>query len=66
MRNAVSIGIPFAITPWMQKAGLTNMFITCGFISLGVTLTMVPMIFYGKSIRRTTDKRYRAMAAKQD
>ncbi|KAK1147555.1 hypothetical protein N8T08_000897 [Aspergillus melleus] len=35
LRNAFSIGIPFAITPWMQRNGLTNMFFTCGFISLG-------------------------------
>jgi hypothetical protein len=63
IRNAFSIGIPFAITPWIESNGLSNMFITCGFISLGVTLTMVPMVYYGKRIRRATAKRYRHMAA---
>ncbi|KAL3447794.1 major facilitator superfamily domain-containing protein [Aspergillus insuetus] len=65
LRNAISIGIPFAITPWMQRSGPQNMFIACGFISLAITLTIVPMIIYGKRIRAATAMRYRAMVVQQ-
>ncbi|KAL4892733.1 synaptic vesicle transporter [Aspergillus ambiguus] len=65
LRNAFSIGIPFAISPWMKRNGLTNMFIACGFMSLGVTLTLLGMVVYGKRIRQKTARRYRLMAAKQ-
>ncbi|KAL2787798.1 major facilitator superfamily domain-containing protein [Aspergillus keveii] len=65
LRNAISIGIPFAITPWMQRSGPQNMFIACGFISLAITLTIIPMIVYGKKIRAATAMRYRTMVVQQ-
>ncbi|KAJ5996297.1 hypothetical protein N7522_007957 [Penicillium canescens] len=61
MRNAVSIGIPFAITPWIQRNGLQNMFVACGFISFGVTLTIIPMVIWGKAARRALAGRYRGI-----
>jgi hypothetical protein len=64
MRNAVSIGIPFAIAPWIQSNGLQNMFITCGFISLGVTLSIFPMVLWGKDARRSLAGRYRGIVEK--
>ncbi|KAF5861111.1 hypothetical protein ETB97_000622 [Aspergillus alliaceus] len=65
LRNAFSIGIPFAISPWMERSGLTNTFIACGFISLGVTLTLLEMVIYGKRIRQATARRYHEMAGKE-
>ncbi|KAJ5935274.1 hypothetical protein N7466_004821 [Penicillium verhagenii] len=65
MRNAVSIGIPFAISPWMEKNGTQNMFIACGFICLGVTSLMVPMIIWGKDARRASAALYRRMIETQ-
>ncbi|PYH46926.1 putative MFS transporter [Aspergillus saccharolyticus JOP 1030-1] len=65
MRNVFSIGVPFAISPWMETSGLTNMFITVGFISLGVNLMLVVMIIYGKRFRRAKAHRYRELAAQQ-
>ncbi|GLA01314.1 hypothetical protein AnigIFM60653_011565 [Aspergillus niger] len=64
MRNAISIGIPFAISPWLAQSGAQNMFIACGFISLAITLTIVPMVIWGKRMRRATAERYRVMAGK--
>ncbi|KAE8416419.1 major facilitator superfamily domain-containing protein [Aspergillus pseudocaelatus] len=64
LRNAFSIGIPFAISPWMEHSGLTKMFVACGFISLGVTMTLLGMIMYGKRIRRATAKRYYQMSGR--
>lgn len=59
MRNTVSIGIPFAITPWIERQGLQNMFIVCGMISLGVTASIIPMVLWGKPARRAFAARYR-------
>ncbi|OQD84414.1 hypothetical protein PENANT_c013G09708 [Penicillium antarcticum] len=64
MRNAVSIGIPFAISPWIQSNGLQTMFIACGFISFGVTLTIIPMVIWGKDVRRGLAGRYRGIVEK--
>jgi hypothetical protein len=49
----------------MQRSGPQNMFIACGFISLAITLTIIPMIMYGKRIRAATAMRYRAMVVQQ-
>ncbi|KAJ5376806.1 MFS general substrate transporter [Penicillium cosmopolitanum] len=65
LRNACSIGIPFAITPWIARNGLQNMFIACGFISFGVTLLAVPMIFWGKTARRALAVRYYRLVEQQ-
>ncbi|KAJ5096013.1 hypothetical protein NUU61_005369 [Penicillium alfredii] len=65
LRNAVSIGIPFAIIPWMQRAGLQNMFLACGFLSLGMTLLILPMVFWGKAARRVTAARYDRLVKQQ-
>ncbi|KAL5049095.1 hypothetical protein BDW71DRAFT_204848 [Aspergillus fruticulosus] len=64
-RNAISIGIPFAISPWLERSGPQNMFIACGFISLAITMTIIPMALYGEKMRMVTAPRYRAMAAQQ-
>ncbi|OKP00428.1 hypothetical protein PENSUB_7885 [Penicillium subrubescens] len=65
LRNAISIGIPFAISPWMERDGLQNMFITCGFISLGISLLIIPMVFYGKRSRRGLAARYYRLVEQQ-
>lgn len=59
MRNAVGIAIPFAISPWIQRNGIQNMFIACGMLSLAITGTIIPMVLWGKSGRRALAGRYR-------
>ncbi|KAI2708476.1 hypothetical protein CBS147332_6537 [Penicillium roqueforti] len=59
MRNAVGIAIPFAISPWIQRNGIQNMFIACGMLSLAITGTITPMVLWGKSGRRALAGRYR-------
>lgn len=44
MRNAVSIAIPFATTPWIQRNGIQNMFIGCGMMSLAINGIIIPMV----------------------
>lgn len=58
MRNAVSIAIPFATTPWVHRNGIQNMFIACGMMSLAVNGMTIPMVIWGKSARRALTNRY--------
>ncbi|KAJ5285659.1 hypothetical protein N7524_000965 [Penicillium chrysogenum] len=62
MRNAVGIAVPFVISPWIQRSGIQNMFITCGMLSLAITGTIIPMVLWGKSARRALAGRYRDIA----
>jgi len=62
LRNAVSIGIPFAIQPWIKHSGLQSMFITSGFLCLAVSGLIIPMIVYGKRIRAAWAEKYRRFA----
>ncbi|KAH2828228.1 hypothetical protein KXV85_008887, partial [Aspergillus fumigatus] len=66
LRNAISIGIPFAISPWLERSGAQNMFLTYRFVSLAVTLTIIPMVLYGRKMRMLTAARYRVMAGLRD
>ena len=65
MRNAFSIGIPFAITPWMHHSGLQNMFIICGFVALAINAWIIPMVIWGKDARRVFASRYYAVVGEQ-
>lgn len=64
VRNVFGIAIPFAITPWLEISSLTNIFITCAGISLGISGLFVPLIFYGKRIRVKTAPKYIALLEK--
>lgn len=65
LRNAVSIGIPFIVSPWMKNLGVANMFITCGIASLWISSLLLPMIMYGKRMRRKLAGRYYKMVQEQ-
>ncbi|KAM0341697.1 hypothetical protein ACHAPU_009945 [Fusarium lateritium] len=58
MRNAISVAIPFAIVPWMNTMGLSNMFIMCGMFAFAIGSLFVPMIIWGKKIRTTLAPKY--------
>lgn len=64
-RNVFGIAIPFAITPWLATNSLTNIFITCGFLSLAISVLFVPLIFYGKWIRAKTSAKYEILIERQ-
>ncbi|KAK2066714.1 hypothetical protein P8C59_000505 [Phyllachora maydis] len=51
LRNAISIPIPFAIAPWRDAMGLTNMFTVAGVLCFAIAMLFVPLIIYGKRIR---------------
>lgn len=59
LRNAASIGIPFAIQPWIQHSGLQNMFIVSGSLCLAVSGLIISMVIYGKRDRMAWAEKYR-------
>ncbi|KAF6803184.1 major facilitator superfamily transporter [Colletotrichum musicola] len=58
VRNAVSVGMPSALVPWMSSMGLGRMYIMSGGISLAIGLLYIPMILWGKKIRIALAPRY--------
>ncbi|KAF4966398.1 hypothetical protein FSARC_5907 [Fusarium sarcochroum] len=65
IRNAISVAIPFALVPWMQNMGLTNMYILSGFIAFAIGALFVPMIIWGKKIRTALAPRYWALVQRR-
>lgn len=65
VRNALSMSIVFALTPWINALGYRNMFLSAGFFALGFNLLVVPMIIYGKRLRVMCAKRYGELAKMQ-
>ncbi|KAK8069997.1 major facilitator superfamily transporter [Apiospora phragmitis] len=57
-RNAFSIVIPVALTPWMATMGVQYMYVTAGCISLVIGLLHLPLIIWGKRIRTALAPRY--------
>ncbi|KAL4899581.1 hypothetical protein BDW74DRAFT_188977 [Aspergillus multicolor] len=65
VRNGLATVFVFALTPWIEASGLINMFIAVACIATAMTLTIIPMILYGKSMRVWTAERYGRMAMLQ-
>jgi len=59
IRNTIGFGISYAITPWWQTQGLQDCFITAGMISVACSITFLPMIYFGKRLRRWSIPAYR-------
>lgn len=58
IRNTLSFGFNYGITPWINASGLQNTFIAIAMLSILVTAMMFPMIKYGKAFRRRSAKKY--------
>ncbi|KAL4971926.1 major facilitator superfamily domain-containing protein [Aspergillus desertorum] len=65
VRNGLATIFVFALTPWIEAAGLLNMFIAVACIATAMTLMIIPMIVFGKRLRAWTEARYRRMAVLQ-
>lgn len=61
IRNAPTIALPFGIVPWLEAMSLTHIFIICGCISSAIAFLFIPMIIYGKAMRKSTQNRYEAL-----
>lgn len=65
VRNAVGIPIPFFYDPCLEHSGLSNMFITAGLISSAISMLFVPLIIWGKKIRKERAPQYYDLLEKQ-
>ena len=65
VRNIISTGLVFAITPWIAGMGVYNMFVLLGCLSIAVALTCVPLIIWGRKWRAQLTGRYESYAMKQ-
>ncbi|CDK29494.1 unnamed protein product [Kuraishia capsulata CBS 1993] len=58
IRNTMSFGVSWGITPWFENQGLKKMYIAACFISLAGIATFIPMLYYGKKTRVATKHAY--------
>ncbi|KAJ0313682.1 hypothetical protein COL5a_003395 [Colletotrichum fioriniae] len=58
IRNTLAFAFSYAITPWIEASGLQNCFISVAMISLVCTCSFLPMIKWGKALRRFSAERY--------
>lgn len=66
LRNTMGFAFSYAITPWIEKVGLRDCFISVSVISLVCTGTFVLMILWGKNLRRfSADRYWRYVAAER-
>ncbi|KAE8441455.1 hypothetical protein EG329_004948 [Mollisiaceae sp. DMI_Dod_QoI] len=64
VRNLPSIALVFAYTPWVEAQGLQNMYIVNSIICLFVCLLYIPLMIWGKRIRRRTASKYGEFVAR--
>ncbi|OKL64099.1 hypothetical protein UA08_00624 [Talaromyces atroroseus] len=65
-RNAFSAAFIFALTPWIDKVGLENTFITILVIAVAILMVFVVFLRYGKALRRIFASRYLHYSGLQD
>ncbi|TXT04818.1 hypothetical protein VHUM_04086 [Vanrija humicola] len=57
VRNTMSFGIGYAITPWLNM-GYQNTFITAALVGMAVYASFLPVVYYGKRWRTASAKSY--------
>lgn len=58
IRNSMSFGIGYGITPWITNLGLKNSYLVAAFVGMATMLTAFLMIRYGPRLREMSRKRY--------
>lgn len=67
VRNTIGFSFSYAITPWIESVGLLNCFISVSVLSFVCTSSFLVMIYWGKSFRRMSAKKYwEFVAAERD
>ncbi|KAM3498838.1 hypothetical protein MY10362_007865 [Beauveria mimosiformis] len=64
-RNAMSVVVLFALTPWINVMGLRNLHIMISILCCLLLLMPVALLIWGKKARIATAARYRKMAHRQ-
>ncbi|KAH7042103.1 major facilitator superfamily domain-containing protein [Macrophomina phaseolina] len=58
IRNTMGFAVSYGIDPWIDDMGLQNCFITVALVALACTYTFLPVVWYGKQLRRFSAKKY--------
>lgn len=58
IRNTMSFGVGYAITPWILNLGYQNTYISAAFIAMGSSLMFLVMLKWGKEFRENSRLRY--------
>jgi MFS family permease len=58
IRNMIGFAFSYAITPWIDALGLRDCFISVSLISFFCTYTFLAVVFWSRSWRRLSTKRY--------
>ena len=67
VRNTIGFVFTYVITPWIESVGLRDCFISVSVLSFVCMFSFLLMIFWGKSLRRMSAKRYwQFVAAERD
>lgn len=61
IRNAITIPMPFGVVPWLDSMSLTHIFVICGCINSIIALLFIPLVIWGKAIRKASKHRYEAL-----
>ncbi|HQT70751.1 MAG TPA: hypothetical protein PLE48_10035 [Thiobacillus sp.] len=64
-RNAISVVVLFALTPWVSAMGLRDLHILIGVLSFVILLLPVALLIWGKKARIATARSYMEMARRQ-
>src|ERR1700726_3642133 len=58
IRNVMSFGFNYEITPWLTTSGTQNTLVAVGMLAFGFTATVFFFVKFGKSLRRRSSKLY--------
>ncbi|KAK4502375.1 hypothetical protein PRZ48_005800 [Zasmidium cellare] len=58
IRNSMSFGVSYGITPWVTNMGLQNAFLVAAFVGMAQAATFGIFVRYGKTMRRSSRGRY--------
>lgn len=64
IRNAATIGVPFAVVPWLNSMSLTKISIICGCVATSICFSFIPILIWGRDIRVALHARYDKLVAK--
>lgn len=65
VRNVCATVIATTATPWIDGMGLANVFILSSVLALVLSLLTIPMMVYGKRMRRWTSNSYEVYQKRQ-
>lgn len=58
IRNSMSSGVSYGITPWVTNMGFQNAFLVAAFVGMAQAATFFIFVRYGKAMRRASSGRY--------